>query len=70
MVYAATRGSWRRGGFNPFNPPTATPLTAANDPGGNYFLPEEVRDVEGRLKFDGGIGDMPLRANVACTRAG
>ncbi len=38
MVYATTRGSWRRGGFNPFNPPTATPLTAANDPGGNYFL--------------------------------
>jgi iron complex outermembrane recepter protein len=65
MVYATTRGSWRRGGFNPFNPPTATPLTAANDPGGNYFLPEQVRDVEGGLKFEGGIGDKPFRANVA-----
>lgn len=65
MVYATTRGSWRRGGFNPFNPPTPTPLTAANDPGGNYFKPEEVRDVEGGVKFDGGIGDTPLRANLA-----
>jgi iron complex outermembrane receptor protein len=65
LIYATTRGSWRRGGFNPFNPPTATPLTAANDPGGNYFKPEEVRDVEGGMKFDGGIGDIPLRANLA-----
>ena len=47
MAYVTTRGSWRRGGFNPFNPPTATPETSANAPGGNYFLPETVRDVEG-----------------------
>ena len=65
MVYATTRGSWRRGGFNPFNPPTATPLTAASDPGGNYFLPEKVRDVEGGIKFDGHIADMPFRASLA-----
>lgn len=65
MVYATTRGSWRRGGFNPFNPPTATPLTAASDPGGNYFLPEKIRDVEGGIKFDGHINDLPFRANLA-----
>ena len=65
MIYGTTRGSWRRGGFNPFNPPTDTPMTAATDPGGNYFLPEEVRDVEGGLKFDGGFGDVPVRANLA-----
>jgi iron complex outermembrane receptor protein len=65
MVYATTRGSWRRGGFNPFNPPTASPLTAASDPGGNYFLPEKVRDVEAGFKFDGHIADIPVRANVA-----
>jgi iron complex outermembrane receptor protein len=65
MVYATTRGSWRRGGFNPFNPPTATPLTAASDPGGNYFLPEKVRDVEGGFKFDGHLGELPFRANFA-----
>jgi iron complex outermembrane receptor protein len=65
MVYATTRGSWRRGGFNPFNPPTATPMTAATDPGGNYFLPEIIRDVEGGIKFNGRVGDMPVRANLA-----
>jgi iron complex outermembrane recepter protein len=65
MAYVTTRGSWRRGGFNPFAPPTPTPETATNSPGGNYFLPELVRDVEGGLKFDGRIGGVPLRSNIA-----
>ncbi|PEQ14259.1 hypothetical protein B2G71_01235 [Novosphingobium sp. PC22D] len=69
MVYLSSRGSWRRGGFNPFNPPTPTPLTAANDPGGNFFLPERVRDVEAGLKFEGRAGDMPVRANLAVYNA-
>ncbi|MFC0203429.1 TonB-dependent receptor [Novosphingobium soli] len=69
MVYLSSRGSWRRGGFNPFNPPTPTPLTAANDPGGNFFLPERVRDVEAGVKFEGHAGDMPLRANLAVYNA-
>lgn len=65
MVYATTRGSWRRGGFNPFNPPTPTPMTAADASGGNYFLPETVRDVEAGAKYSGSIGDVPTRANLA-----
>ena len=65
MLYAATRGNWRRGGFNPFNPPTPTPLTAANDPGGNYFLPEKVQDVEVGMKYNGFLGATPFRASVA-----
>ncbi len=65
MVYATTRGSWRRGGFNPFNPPTPTPQTAATGAGGNYFLPEKIIDIELGAKYDGRIGDMPVRANVA-----
>jgi iron complex outermembrane receptor protein len=65
MVYATTRGSWRRGGFNPFNPPTATPTTAATGGGGNYFLPEKIRDVEAGVKFDGWLGELPTQANVA-----
>ena len=65
MIYATTRGSWRRGGFNPFNPPTPTPLTAAESSGGNYFLPEKIVDVEAGIKFDGYVGDVPLRANIA-----
>jgi iron complex outermembrane receptor protein len=65
MGYITTRGSWRRGGFNPFSPPTPTPETAANAAGGNYFLPETVRDAEAGLKFEGRIADTPLRANIA-----
>jgi iron complex outermembrane receptor protein len=65
MVYATTRGSWRRGGFNPFNPPTATPLTAAESTGGNYFLAEKVRDAEVGMKFDGRLADKAFRANLA-----
>lgn len=65
MAYAATRGSWRRGGFNPFNPPTPTPTTAAEANGGNYFLPEKVQDVELGLKYNGRPGGMPIRANLA-----
>jgi iron complex outermembrane receptor protein len=65
MIYAATRGSWRRGGFNPFNPPTLTPMTAAQATGGNYFLAETIRDVEAGVKFNGRIGEVPLRANLA-----
>lgn len=65
MFYATTRGSWRRGGFNPFNPPTATPTTAATGSGGNYFLPETVRDAEIGFKFDSRAAGIPIRANVA-----
>jgi iron complex outermembrane recepter protein len=65
MVYVTTRGSWRRGGFNGLDPPTPTPETAASKPGGNYFLPEQVRDVEGGFKFDGHIGALPFRTDVA-----
>jgi iron complex outermembrane recepter protein len=63
MVYLATRGSWRRGGYNPFASPGSGPtVTAAG--GGNYFLPETVRDVELGAKFDGRIAGMPFQANV------
>ncbi|MCJ2189104.1 TonB-dependent receptor [Novosphingobium beihaiensis] len=65
MLYATTRGSWRRGGFNPFNPPTATPTTAATGSGGNYFLPEKVRDAEIGIKYSGDGAGIPVRANVA-----
>jgi iron complex outermembrane receptor protein len=65
MLYIASRGSWRRGGFNPFNPPTPTPLTAAEAGGGNYFLAEKVKDVEAGVKYNGRAGATPIRANLA-----
>lgn len=69
MIYATTRGSWRRGGFNPFNPPTPSPVTAAEGDGGNFFLPEKIRDVEAGIKYEGFVGDVPLRANLALYHA-
>ncbi len=61
LLYIATRGSWRTGGFNGFSPPINT--TADN--GGNLFLPETVKDVEIGAKFAGRLGDVPFRFNFA-----
>ncbi|TAK35090.1 MAG: hypothetical protein EPO21_07400 [Chloroflexota bacterium] len=63
MIYATTRGSWRVGGYNLFAPQVGDKLTA--EFGGNYFLPETVRDVEVGTKFNGRIGTMPASLNVA-----
>jgi len=61
MVYTATRGSWRTGGYNGTAP-------AADDyasGGGNKFKPETTKDVELGLKYAGSIDAMPVRLNVA-----
>jgi iron complex outermembrane receptor protein len=63
MIYATTRGSWRVGGYNLFAPPVGDKQTA--DVGGNYFLPETVRDVEIGAKFNGEIASVPFRASLA-----
>lgn len=55
MIYGATRGSWRRGGFNPY-----ASLVATDEP----FRAQKVRDVEMGVKFDGFAGPVPLRANL------
>jgi iron complex outermembrane receptor protein len=60
MVYVTQRGSFRAGGYNysvfPAN------VTAAS--GGNLFLPETTRDVEGGVKYSGdGLG-VPLTLNA------
>lgn len=61
LLYVATRGSWRTGGFNGFSPPINT--TADN--GGNLFLPETVKDIEIGAKFAGRLGEVPFRFNIA-----
>ena len=63
MVYAATRGSWRAGSYNPFAPTMGDRITAAG--GGNYFEPERVRDVEGGFKFNGYVAGAPAQLNAA-----
>ncbi|MFA7603632.1 MAG: TonB-dependent receptor [Novosphingobium sp.] len=62
LVYAATRGSWRTGGFNGFSPP----IMATAENGGNLFLPETVKDVEVGAKYSGRLGGtVPFRLNLA-----
>lgn len=61
LLYAATRGSWRTGGFNGTSPA----VDAYASSGGNKFKPETARDVEIGMKFSGHLGDMPTRLNVA-----
>jgi iron complex outermembrane recepter protein len=61
MLYAATRGSWRTGGFNGVSPPVNAP--ASSD--GDVFNPETTHDVEVGEKFAGLIGGIPVRFNAA-----
>jgi iron complex outermembrane receptor protein len=62
MTYVTTRGSWRTGNYNAFAPPIGTTVTADN--GGNYFQQETVHDLEGGIKFDGRLADIPFRFNA------
>ena len=61
LLYAVTRRSFRSGGFNPFAP--QVPGTAAV--GGNAFSPEVATDVELGAKFQGMLGSVPARLNLA-----
>ncbi len=61
LVYAATRGSWRTGGFNGTSPA----IFAYSSGGGNVFKPETTHDVELGAKFSGHVADMPVRLNAA-----
>ena len=61
LLYVTTRGSYRSGGFNFDNAPFPT-LGAV---GGNRFLPETVKDVEGGAKNSGRFDGIPYRVNVS-----
>ena len=61
LLYAVHRGSWRTGGFNGFS----FPNTASFEVGGTYFRPEKTKDIEAGLKFNGYLGSMPARLNIA-----
>lgn len=62
LAYVTTRGSWRVGGYSPAGVPAGDTITASG--GGNYFLPEKVRDVEGGLKYSGRVGGVPTVFNI------
>lgn len=60
LLYVATRGSWRSGGFNYTLPPNPLPAEA----GGSAFAPETTQDVEVGLKYSGrGLG-FPATFNI------
>jgi iron complex outermembrane receptor protein len=61
LLYAASRGSWRAGGFNGTSP--AVDALAAG--GGNVFQPETTEDVEIGAKYNGHVAGMPVRLEVA-----
>ncbi len=61
LLYAVARRSFRSGGFNPFAP--QVPGTA--EVGGNAFRPEIATDVELGMKFQGLLGSVPARLNLA-----
>ncbi|QQD19498.1 TonB-dependent receptor [Spongiibacter nanhainus] len=61
FAYANARGSFRSGGFNG----SAPPVNAGATGGGNKFEQETVEDIELGLKYEGNIGAMPARMNVA-----
>jgi iron complex outermembrane recepter protein len=61
FLYVVSRYSFRSAGFNLNSP--AKPGTAAT--GGDGFLPETARDVEVGAKFQGLLGTLPTRLNIA-----
>jgi iron complex outermembrane receptor protein len=61
LLYVTHRGSWRSGGFNT-NSQLAPGSIAV---GGALFLPETTKDIEAGLKYNGSLGNTPLRFNVA-----
>ncbi|RYG33760.1 MAG: TonB-dependent receptor, partial [Burkholderiales bacterium] len=61
LLYAVTRRSFRTGGFNIYSPP----LPGTAEVGGSLFKPEIAKDVELGSKFQGTIGGIPTRLNLA-----
>ena len=61
LLYAASRRSYRNGGFNNVVRPVPGPGTA----GGNGYGRETVTDGEIGAKYQGQAGGLPIRLNVA-----
>lgn len=57
LLYFTQRGSWRAGTFNDSSPNRA--------PYADYYLPETTYDFELGAKFDGHLGSIPTRVNLA-----
>jgi iron complex outermembrane receptor protein len=60
LVYVASRGSWRTGGYNY----SALPVNAMAAAGGNAFGPEKTKDVELGFKYSGAELGLPVTFNA------
>jgi iron complex outermembrane receptor protein len=61
LLYAASRRSYRNGGFND----TERPVPGLGSNGGNAYGTETVTDGELGAKYSGRMGGIPVRANLA-----
>ena len=61
LLYAASRRSYRNGGYNN----SQRPVPGLGTVGGNGYGRETVTDAEIGAKFSGRAGTMPVRANIA-----
>jgi iron complex outermembrane recepter protein len=61
LLYAASRRSFRSGGFNFFAPP----LPGFGNEGGGGYDAEEATDIEFGVKYKGELAGMPTRVNLA-----
>jgi iron complex outermembrane receptor protein len=65
LLYVVTRRSFRSGGFNNIAPP----VEGFGGAGGAEFEAETATDVELGLKFQGNLGSIPTRLNIAAYSA-
>lgn len=61
LLYAASRRSFRSGGFNFFAPP----IPGIGNAGGGGYAPETATDAELGAKYRGEPGGIPVRFNLA-----
>jgi iron complex outermembrane receptor protein len=61
LLYIVSRRAFKAGGYNSNVPPSG----GTADVAGDAYKEERVTDVEGGLKFQGRLAEMPTRVNVA-----
>lgn len=61
LLYAASRRSYKNGGYNGIENPVPGPGSA----GGNEYGLETLTDLEVGLKYRGAVGTMPVTFNIA-----
>jgi iron complex outermembrane receptor protein len=61
LVYAVTRRAYKAGGYNAF----IAPRIGTAEAGGNAYKAERATDVEAGLKYNGMLGNVPFRTNIA-----